>query len=262
VITNLGEAAQTIEYGNGQYPWSFISSYMAQLASAVQALSAACRPAPATAKPLRSASGAACPSSAHLHVAWNTAPTLVRLSWTRLTVSGFLAISCWQNWVVADPVANGNGTAVFSEQNRLKEPGSRAHGLQPLMLAFVSARDPPPMAHNRPTADPMRPARPPGSCWVPSITRSGPGWPDEAETCAVPAGIVTCAAGGRAIPLRSHRFQRLHALEDAIKWRHARAAGPCDECDTAPDGRCEDHGRDAGLIAEYERTARQLLDAW
>jgi hypothetical protein len=57
------------------------------------------------------------------------------------------------------------------------------------------------------------------------------------------------------------RCQHLQALEDAIKFRRARAAAPCTDCDTAPDGRCDDHGRDVGLIAEYERTARRLLEA-
>ena len=32
----VGEAAQTVEYGNGQYTWSLMSSYVAQLASVVQ----------------------------------------------------------------------------------------------------------------------------------------------------------------------------------------------------------------------------------
>ena len=55
--------------------------------------------------------------------------------------------------------------------------------------------------------------------------------------------------------------QRLQALEDAIKWRHARAAAPCTDCQATPGGQCDDHGRDAGLIADYERTASQLVQA-
>jgi hypothetical protein len=55
--------------------------------------------------------------------------------------------------------------------------------------------------------------------------------------------------------------QRLQALEDAINWRRARAAAPCTDCQATPDGKCDDHGRDAGLVAEYERTVHQLLQA-
>ena len=54
------------------------------------------------------------------------------------------------------------------------------------------------------------------------------------------------------------RFQRLQALEDAIKYRRARAAEPCGSCDAEPDGRCDDHGRDIDLIGEYEQAARRL----
>ena len=53
--------------------------------------------------------------------------------------------------------------------------------------------------------------------------------------------------------------QQLQALEDAIKWRRARADVPCGACQKAQDGKCDDHGRDVDLIAEYELTARQLL---
>lgn len=64
---------------------------------------------------------------------------------------------------------------------------------------------------------------------------------------------------GSAPPAEAReRCQRLQALEDAIKWRRARAAAPCADCQSGP---CDDHGRDAGLIADYEATARRLLDA-
>jgi hypothetical protein len=66
---------------------------------------------------------------------------------------------------------------------------------------------------------------------------------------------------GPVPPAARERCQHLQALEDAIKFRRARAAAPCADCQSAPDGSCEDHGRDAGLITDYERTARQLLDA-
>ena len=57
------------------------------------------------------------------------------------------------------------------------------------------------------------------------------------------------------------RCQHLQALEDALKFRRARAAEPCADCSAAADSQCDDHGRDIGLIAEYERTARHLLGA-
>jgi hypothetical protein len=60
------------------------------------------------------------------------------------------------------------------------------------------------------------------------------------------------------------RFQRLQALEDALKFRRARAAAPCEDCAAALVGRCDDYGRDLDLIGEYEQTARRIcaeLDA-
>ncbi|GEM_PF-1012214 len=59
-------------------------------------------------------------------------------------------------------------------------------------------------------------------------------------------------------PLDGGRFQRLQALEDAIKFRRARAAEPCPDCDATADGRCDDHARDLDLIGEYEAAARRL----
>jgi len=67
------------------------------------------------------------------------------------------------------------------------------------------------------------------------------------------------AAAGLPAPRQLSRFQHLQALEDAIKYRRARVAGPCTDCGATPDGRCDDHGRDLGLIGEYEQTARRLL---
>jgi hypothetical protein len=49
--------------------------------------------------------------------------------------------------------------------------------------------------------------------------------------------------------------------KNAIKWRRARVGLPCGGCQNAPDSKCEDHGRDVGLIANYEQAARQLLTA-
>jgi hypothetical protein len=48
----------------------------------------------------------------------------------------------------------------------------------------------------------------------------------------------------------SHRFT-------ATPFRRARATAPCGDCQG---GQCDDHGRDVGLISEYERTARRLQD--
>lgn len=48
------------------------------------------------------------------------------------------------------------------------------------------------------------------------------------------------------------RFQRNQAFEDAIAFRRARLARPCADCDAAGPGRCDDHGRDVGLIAGYQ----------
>ncbi len=60
-----------------------------------------------------------------------------------------------------------------------------------------------------------------------------------------------------AIPLRK-RFHYLQALEDAISYRRARVAEPCADCDPANLEICDDHGRDADLIAEYEKTLETL----
>jgi hypothetical protein len=61
-----------------------------------------------------------------------------------------------------------------------------------------------------------------------------------------------------AAPIPRDRLQRLQALEDAIKYRHARASEPCSSCAAVPDGRCDDHGRDVDLIGEYEQAASRL----
>jgi hypothetical protein len=71
------------------------------------------------------------------------------------------------------------------------------------------------------------------------------------------AGIILRAG----TPGPGSQTQHLQALEDALKFRRARAAAPCADCTAATSGQCDDHGRDTGLIAEYEQTARQLLKA-
>ncbi len=64
-----------------------------------------------------------------------------------------------------------------------------------------------------------------------------------------------------AAPAKRDRFQRLQALEDAIRYRRACVALPCADCDAVPDGRCEDHGRDVDLIREYDQAGRRLAQA-
>ncbi len=54
------------------------------------------------------------------------------------------------------------------------------------------------------------------------------------------------------------RFRQLQALEDAILYRSGRAAAPCPDCDLAPSGQCDDHGRDTDLIGEYHQVALRL----
>jgi hypothetical protein len=77
------------------------------------------------------------------------------------------------------------------------------------------------------------------------------------EAVAAIAGIILRAGA----PGPGSQTQHLQALEDALKFRRARSAAPCADCTTAISGRCDDHGRDIGLIAEYEQTARQFLKA-
>src|ERR1700683_180786 len=69
-------------------------------------------------------------------------------------------------------------------------------------------------------------------------------------------GVLPAAPGGMAIRKLVHYLQ---ALEDAVDYRRARASAPCEACDIAAGKRCEDHGRDIDLIAEYTETHR-LID--
>lgn len=59
----------------------------------------------------------ACPDAAQLLTAWNTAPASVRnsLAAPGAEVFSFQRISCWDGWVAAEPVGNGNGWFVFSQ---------------------------------------------------------------------------------------------------------------------------------------------------
>lgn len=60
---------------------------------------------------------AACPDAAQVLAAWNVSPASARRTWTSpdVAISSFQDISCWGGWVVATPVAEGNGTFVFSQ---------------------------------------------------------------------------------------------------------------------------------------------------
>ncbi len=62
-------------------------------------------------------------------------------------------------------------------------------------------------------------------------------------------------------PRQDSGFQQMQALEDAICWRTGRLAAPCPDCAAAQDGRCDDHGRDVDLIAEYEQAVHRLAQA-
>ncbi len=57
-----------------------------------------------------------CPNSAQLLSAWNAAPAAVRDSWAGVQITGFNYITCWNGWVVAQPISPspGNGVIVFS----------------------------------------------------------------------------------------------------------------------------------------------------
>jgi len=59
----------------------------------------------------------ACPNAAQVLAAWNASPASARRTWTApdVAISSFEGISCWGGWVVAVPIAEGNGTFVFSQ---------------------------------------------------------------------------------------------------------------------------------------------------
>jgi hypothetical protein len=56
-----------------------------------------------------------CPTSGELLAAWNAAPVSARTSWTTLTATGFFGTECWHPWVVTNPVMQGNGPVVFTD---------------------------------------------------------------------------------------------------------------------------------------------------
>ena len=64
--------------------------------------------------PTASPYGKGCPTSGELLAAWNSAPASARTSWTTLTAPGFFGTECWHQWVVTNPVMQGNGPVVFT----------------------------------------------------------------------------------------------------------------------------------------------------
>jgi hypothetical protein len=63
-----------------------------------------------------------CPGSAALLAAWHAAPASAFQAQSiapGLQVSGFNNISCWHGWIVADPIANANGSVVFGSSGGL-----------------------------------------------------------------------------------------------------------------------------------------------
>lgn len=50
----------------------------------------------------------------------------------------------------------------------------------------------------------------------------------------------------------------LDALDEAGEGRHARADRECGDCDTSPDGLCDDHSGDLERASRYDAIARQL----
>jgi hypothetical protein len=62
-----------------------------------------------------------CPGSPALMAAWNAAPssTLSAQQIGRIAISGFNGITCWDGWIVAYPIANANGYALFGQQGGL-----------------------------------------------------------------------------------------------------------------------------------------------
>jgi hypothetical protein len=61
------------------------------------------------------------PAPAGLLKAWNGAPASVRQSWaaSNAGITSFSGISCWEDWVVAAPIGNGDGAFVFSQSGGL-----------------------------------------------------------------------------------------------------------------------------------------------
>jgi hypothetical protein len=62
------------------------------------------------------------PAAAALLAAWRAAPASVKQGWGAASdsaVASFAEVQCWKDWVIADPVGNGNGTFVFSRSGGL-----------------------------------------------------------------------------------------------------------------------------------------------
>jgi len=88
------------------------------------------------------------------------------------------------------------------------------------------------------------------------VGRSVPELAGKLETAEL-AEPVTAVTASRD----SGRLRQMQAYEDAVCWRTGRLAAPCADCAAVPAGRCDDHGRDVNLIAEYRQAACQLGQA-
>jgi len=97
---------------------------------------------------------AGCPGSAALVAAWNEAPASVlhAQSIARIPISGFNDITCWQGWIVAAPIGNANGFALFTERGHLRKLS--ALELKEFKNAVCASPSAPP-AWNNPIAGPV-----------------------------------------------------------------------------------------------------------
>jgi hypothetical protein len=59
------------------------------------------------------------PTAAALLSVWRAAPASVRRAWSGTAVTSFTNIQCWNDWIVARPLGNGDGTFVFSRSGGL-----------------------------------------------------------------------------------------------------------------------------------------------
>ena len=71
--------------------------------------------------------------------------------------------------------------------------------------------------------------------------------------------VTACArAPGPPSPGMRCLFRNLQALGDAIAYRRARITAQCPDC--REDARCDDHGQDVALIAEYHQDATVVIE--
>jgi len=80
------------------------------------------------------------------------------------------------------------------------------------------------------------------------------GW--EPSTVAVVCGLISRARGASLDAAQLAAV--LDALDDAAEWRCDRGGQPCEACEAAPDGLCDDHDTDIERGRRYAAAARQL----